>query len=140
MTDDKDDLSRAREQVELAKTNLMEFYVSKIRESYLSLESEQRTFILNGLEIIVTKLESGNLAALFASPPAYDPRRALEVRTQAGLTRAQLAKDLGLGSSGSTAICRYEMGTVRLLNPPRGKTSKAYLEWLKEQGYNPFKF
>lgn len=148
MTEYKDNISKARAQLEEAQTNLVEAYLTRIREGYQTLEPRQKEFVLGGLDALVNDIENGSFTDVSGISSAshstrknlaYDPERAKEIRKQVGYSsQRQLAEELGLGASGLASINKYEAGKVKPSNPPRGKTSIAYINWLKEQGYNPF--
>jgi|TARA_B100000315_G_C14266180_1_gene446525 DNA-binding XRE family transcriptional regulator len=144
----KDNISRARAQLEEAQTNLVEAYLTRIREGYQTLEPRQKEFVLGGLDALVNNIENGSFTE--QSTPnsssreskrknlAYDSEVARKIREDLGWTREKLIEELGLSRGGYSQIGNYESGKINPSKPPRGKTSVAYMNWLKEQGYNPF--
>jgi len=148
MTEYKDNISRARAQLVEAETNLVETYLTKIREEYQTLEPRQKEFVLGGLDALVNNIENGNFTEQLTPNSsskkttrknlAYDAEEARKIREKLGWTRDKLVKELGLSRGVYTQIGAYESGKIKPSNPPRSKTSEAYLNWLKEQGYNPF--
>jgi len=134
--------SKNKERISQDQISLFDTYLSVIKEEYQTLNRGQRNFVLHGLDTLVEKLEDG----IFSSSGykttrknlAYDRERARKIRDQASLSQMRLAKELGLGRSGAEIISTYERGITKPSNPPRGKTSKAYVKWLKGKGYNPF--
>jgi DNA-binding transcriptional regulator YiaG len=102
-------------------------------------ETEQRR-ALGHLELFVTRtlrIKNGTLRKETHQQKLsrerkekFEPSEALACRIKAGITQAELAKQL---KSSARSICFYENG----LTAPSEK-SQNYLNWLKEQGYNPF--
>ena len=141
----KDDkISQAKAEIEKAQENLLDTYFTQIKKGYKSLEPRQRKVLLGNLDFLTQRLEKGNLIEGLALRTvrknlAYDGEKARKIREEAGLSREKLVQELGISRTGYAELARYESGNTNPSNPPRGKTSKKYVEWLKEKGYNPFK-
>lgn len=144
MSEYEDNLKKAKEQLEIAQTNLLETYLSRIKETYLNLESKQKGAVLNGLDSLVTSIENKTLK--YFSPKRehigtnsnFDGKKAREIRTQAGLTYEELVKNLELKVYARGVINSFEVGRTKPRNPPRTNLAKKYINWLKENGYNPY--
>lgn len=149
MADNQDEISRAKAQVETAWTGLFEAYFSEIRETYRTLDQRGKNFVLKGLEALVTSIEERSVTerlmifsgkGITLKNVLFDRIKAKEIRFRAGLTQSALAKELGLEGdyNAQASISRYECGRATPRNPPKGKISKEYMEWLKKQGYDPY--
>ena len=69
----------------------------------------------------------------------FDRNAARQVRIESGLTMAGLARLVGYsGKKPEKSIQGIENGYIIPSPNPQGENSRAYLLWLKEQGYNPF--
>lgn len=148
MTRYADPISRARAKLVEAQKNLFQAYFSEIETRYPALSLRRKEYVIRGLDLIVNFIKgeeptSPRLTFLThvskKKNTAFDPKKAKEVREQAGLSLTQLAERLDIGRCGQVQIGEYERGTTRPCNAPKGKTPRAYVEWLKEQGYDVFK-
>ena len=147
MTDYKDKVSQAKEQIDRAQEDLLNIYFTQIKEKYENFEPRQREILLDNLNLFTQKLEKGSLLKKILTYKTtrknldYNGGKAREIREKAGLmTITGLVKQLGIKdiNSSRNQLSNYEFGNVNPSNPPRGEFSKKYMEWLKEQGYNPF--
>lgn len=68
----------------------------------------------------------------------FNGKIARKIREDAGLTLEVLEQELGFRKGSGTYIVTYEKCKTIPRNPPKGELPKAYLNWLKEQGYNPY--
>ncbi|MEK6914777.1 MAG: hypothetical protein AABW83_03955 [Nanoarchaeota archaeon] len=142
--EDKDSISFAREGLDEAQNKLIDAYLSEIRSCYLSLSEPMGKITLQErLECIVNSIRRKDFTNLKISYvknkySAFNPNEAKKIRENLGLTIDKLADSLGFNRSGGVQINGYENCRRIPGNPPRGKVPKAYLNWLKENGYNPF--
>ncbi len=141
------ELEKARAELASAHRKLFGTYLERIRDIYNGLEFDEREYALRGLNSLVQKLESEGFLAFKPylelrsrrKNLAFDASKAREIRVKSGLSIDKLIERLGLARSGAyMLISKYEKGRLRPSNPPRGETSKKYVAWLKENGYNPF--
>lgn len=100
--------------------NLLETYIDIIKNKFNVENNNGRISLIRQLEEIVGKVE-------------FDFKKVRKIREDKRFSRVELAKILEAGNS---TICKYELGDV--VPSSKGKTGRKYLEWLKEQGYNPF--
>lgn len=142
MEDIEDKVGEAKVGVEIAKLNLVEAYLAKIRDVYMGVSFHQKDIFLNNLERIVLALEQNPTPRnvkprnVKCMPSSYDPIKAKELRKCAGLSAIELGETVLDSKSSYRQIYRYESGEI---SPrPTNKVGKKYLNWLKEQGYNPF--
>ncbi len=93
---------------------------------------DQQIALKHTLENLVSGLEVGNVKGKF------DPKTAYEIRKKAGLSQNQLANAINGDriSHFNKKISKYENG--RETPTPNSEGGIKYLQWLKEQGYNPF--
>ena len=137
MANDKDEILAARERLVEAQTTLLQAYLSRIGQRY-TLNPQHREHILQGLENLLESMDSSDTTP---TPPTtkkntvFDKNRAAEIRDSLGLTQTELGKKIGIYPSN---ICKYGTGQIRLKRPPRGRTGKVYVQWLAQNGYNPF--
>ncbi len=127
-------LSQAKKEVELAQERLLGVYISRIQEVYKRSDIGQRQTFCQGLDKLLEDLEGRG-----PSKFGINPEEAQRVRRHKGLTQAELAEAIGIKGSHhakTNTIMRYESTKAKFhhLNP----RYRAYLEWLKQQGYNPF--
>jgi hypothetical protein len=127
----KVDVENAKSELERRRTRLFEVYISKITTSYQDQSSQYKEHIITGLENIVREI------ADITEP--FDPKIAIEIRTGKGLSQSELIRILMLPKHAASYISRYESGKSIPDQHPIKKIPKAYLNWLKEQGYNPYK-
>lgn len=136
MVNIEDKVGEAKAEVEKARFTLVEAYLTKIKETYLSLPAEKKDIFVNRLEQIAITAGS-NFSKLdlkkYVILSPYDPEVAKAIRQKAELSQKQLANQLG---SNQVALSRYESGSY--FPKPTTKNGKKYLAWLKEQGYNPY--
>ena len=100
------------------------------------------------MESVINKLDNKDTKSIKEDYPKiksdiessiYDGETAINIRKKAGLSKAELSRELGLSRAGYNQLRDYEAGKNKPRNPPKGKVSKKYFRWLKKQGYNPFK-
>lgn len=113
---------------------LIDIYFERIKKIYSTLNAVQKEALDRGLEALIKGAEIGEIPMFYKPRPLIDPAKAKEVRINSGLSLRTLSSKLGLSYS---AILNYESGRVKNLSAEDTKTRK-YIEWLKEQGYNPF--
>ena len=104
-------------------------YLTEIREGYKISPIKKREFIASVLEKIANVL-------------SFDPEKARQIRIKAGLTQEELGRKITTTTTvhGQIFLAKLERG-ARLpakCHKPRGICRK-YLNWLKKQGYNPYK-
>ena len=110
--------------------------LSKIIESYSKSGETYQKEIISRLESLSEDVRLRRLDTPESS--IFDSTIAKGTRIKAGVSLNGLARSLGLGLSGLSSLSRYESGKFSPSMPIRSETSKKYLYWLKEQGYNPF--
>jgi len=112
--------------------NLFHVYVRKLTEIFEGSTITTQHRIISDLEKICEAKGSG-------ADQKFDGVTAKQVRLAAGLTtQFALCKKLRFTQTVCGLISKYESGRDIPKYPPRGKFPKAYLAWLKEQGYNPY--
>jgi hypothetical protein len=142
---------------------LLDSYLERIKEGWPAIiYSERQESILRGLEDIVKRIERGielNQIERRISTKVkhrggvvrFDGGLARRIRESAGLSRLELAELLhnsltdeereAYGSRWAQNIYqflyRYECWT-KPMHFPHSATSRSYIVWLKEHGYNPF--
>lgn len=141
-------IKEAKVKIEAEKENLLESYFTIIMRIYRSSTSVKRSALLSSMDSLVYSLdiESSCKSAEVGtkekvrknSNSNFDLEEAIRIREEAGLSKADLCRELRLSKSGSSVISRYERGLEKPGNPPKGKIAKKYLDWLKQQGYDPF--
>jgi DNA-binding transcriptional regulator YiaG len=106
-----------------------------VQQDYAFLPEEKMEMIAEGLEKIIAILEIINPLKTNekSSLNPFDKSKAKDIRKKGYLTQVEITERLGLSQS---LISRYENGS--LLPNPYKLQSRKYLEFLKEQGYNPF--
>lgn len=130
MKNDKDEILKAKTELEKAQEKLLETYLSSIRADYHKFPG-RRDFILEKLDDFVKGLERVVM-------PLYDREIAKKIRKEAGLSQQELAQKIEIDKLGYVKISRFESGKRIPGNPPQGETARKYLEWLKGHGYNPY--
>jgi len=106
--------------------------LAEIQQKYESSPSEKQSYIVGKLEVLLEEIDRSN-------PSTFDHVRARKIREEVGLSKAGLVGKLGLNGSKSAyiLIAEYEKG-ARIGMPKKNENSQRYLQWLKEQGYNPY--
>ncbi len=144
----REKISQAKEEIEKARENLLNTYITQIKDQYVGLNTQERALLLEGLEKLVQSVESGKLSvegdiqnrkSNYANI-AFNYEEARKIREKESLTRGELLKRIFGKETLSLhhQIGGYERGENRPANPPRGDSAPKYLAWLKEHGYNPF--
>ncbi|MEK6871446.1 MAG: helix-turn-helix transcriptional regulator [Nanoarchaeota archaeon] len=123
-------IESTREVLAEARDALVDSYLGRVKELYVSFDETRKNFIQGRLEKLIEELEAGTI-----SISRFDSYLALEARKKAGISQTYLAKKLDLAR---TQLCRFEKGQGFSLTNPQGKQIIEYLSWLKEQGYNPY--
>jgi|TARA_Y100000310_G_scaffold345846_1_gene471222 DNA-binding transcriptional regulator YiaG len=131
-----DTVYEKKETKEAEQRELMESRIDLIKASYESLDDTQREFLLEELGGLVTRIQQDGLGRI---PVPFDKDRARQLREDADLTQGDLASQLNLGFSGSSTISRIETGRTTPGNPPKVNSQIRYLDWLKANGYNPYR-
>lgn len=110
-----------------AYEKLFDSYFAEIKQRYMVSDNLTRLFLIGRLEEI-TK-------GVVQIPSLFNGKKAKQIRLNKDLTLRGLVKEvqMPLGS-----LVNYEKGVYSPRVGSRGKGSRKYLEWLKEQGYNPF--
>jgi len=139
MEESQDKISRARAELGTAQINLLEAYLSKIREGYQTLKKREGQSVLDGLDDLVKSMEGQRSTEKFPRMnSAFDREKAIKIRKEAGFSLKELAKELEFPLHRYVQLQGYENGRNKPGNPPKGMVSKPYIEWLKQHGYNPF--
>lgn len=118
-----------------AKEVLFEAYCVELKRAYRSGDQAVRQRINGTLERLLEHVDPVRREQFIKKSP-FNGERAREVREKAGLSRVALKKIVGIHEM---TIFKYETG--KCIVDPRSKSSKegTYLQWLKKQGYDPFK-
>lgn len=139
---DKPKYSKSRS----SKTKQLGEYLSRIEQGFGSISSDRQDFVYKSIDSLVKAIETGDFEGLLKKTEstrkniAFDAETAVKVREESGFKTAQsLANELGLKRPGYVQLQYYERGDLKPSNPPRGLTSKIYIRWLKNHGYNPYK-
>lgn len=112
-----------------AYEKLLDTYFDQIRERYMEGDFNVRFYLIGKLEKIVKgempQFERGFL---------FDGSKAREIRLSKNLTYRALSKKLNVAVASLTS---YEKGNC-VPRGTKGKGGRRYLEWLKDEGYDPF--
>lgn len=126
-------ISQARVELEDGKRELLDKYLSKIRELYEHLTPTHRSSVLGGLDLIVARLETSDYSTKDLSKIkdlVYDGKTAKLIRIKAGLSQTQLSEEIGLSQS-TISRCE-EKGITPGFYPRRPyHLVMKYVEWLK---------
>lgn len=129
-------IEEARKNLEQAQLGMIEVYLEIINNSYKNLSDVKRGEVVQGLE---------RVACLINTPPVHkgtkgvilNPFNKLEARVtriKTELTQNQVAERLGISQG---CLAKYESGIV-IPHPYRKGNGRKYLEFLKQNGYNPY--
>jgi uncharacterized protein (UPF0297 family) len=135
MRDYTENYERAQRNLAVARAMLTNQYLDRIRREYGCGTPEVKNLIFGLLEKIVDNFGEPSVCVLF------NPELARKLRIAADLTQVQLGK---LISIDPTYITHFEKGRRNPVpvNPVDNVTPNekalGYLNWLKEQGYNPY--
>jgi len=130
-TDDKTDEDHSiTAQIAAVRLTLFDLYLAKIRQAYLGVPEPEKKNITVSLETIISHLDRKKDIIIF-SLKDFDGEYARSIRREAGLTTAELAKEIGWPTAQSR-ISAYEHGRER---PIGGQVARAYFEWLGKHGY-----
>lgn len=134
-----ENIESAKQKLKQAQLEIIEVYLDRISQTYKSLPDEKIGGVVNGLESIVSVIENEIPAKPKRKPDLspFNKSEAKILRVKMDLTQIQLAQRLGFSQG---CLVKYEKGSV-IPNPyKQGKqeNGRKYLEFLKEQGYNPF--
>jgi len=110
---------------------ILKDYFNRIEQRYLG-NPNDRGLIISGLEGMLIKLGSTPDLQEPDTSKKFDNDYARNLRTSLSLSGIELARSLGIDPS---AISRYENG--KTLPPVNRPTGIKYLNWMKNQGYNP---
>ena len=119
---------------------LTESYCNVIKQYWPTLSAPKQRAVTTGLETLL-RAHFGEDALPIANGRAgpkassFGPEKLREVRLSTGLTQNDLAKQLGFSQS-QAEISRMENGKTTV-EDSAGPLKGAYVEWLKEKGYNP---
>ena len=118
-----------------ARDTLVNSYLGRLKELYDGGIEITKNFFVGKLELLVGEAESGFPIEEKSSKNAFNPAIAKSLRKKAGYkNQTDLGNILGILQG---SISNYELGKFPQTNP-QGKMVLKYLNWLKEQGYNPF--
>ena len=119
---------------------LTESYCNVIKQYWPTISAPKQRAVTTGLETLLMA-HFGEDALPTANGRAgpkdscFDPEKLKEVRLASGITQNDLAKQLGFSQS-QAEISRMENGKT-MVEDSAGPLKGAYVEWLKERGYNP---
>ena len=139
------EVSETKSLVEQAKENLVDAYLGQIKIHYLSSDLYKKSQIEGKLELLVNKLEKGepieNLQSGRLKQSSFEGTTARKIRHDLHLSLSELSARMGFTDpskirSSKVTINRFENNHAP--NRPRGVLVLQYLNWLKEQGYNPY--
>ena len=135
----EDKVGEAKAEIETAKLNLLDAYLTKIKDVYAVVPPQLKDTFLKNLERVVLALEQSPNLRINPKfmPHLYDPITAKDLRERAGLSAVELGRTILGSNSAYRSVYRYEAGEV--IPKPNCKVGEKYLAWLKEQGYNPYK-
>ncbi len=127
----EDPIKLARRIYERSQEKLLDAYLFKLQEKYKGLNDEERLILLKNLE---TLLKTPFPLEIKESKEIFNETLS-KIRLDLGLTQGELAKKLGINRVNLT---KYERGYTKIYSRRvKSKDAKKYIEWLKEQGYNP---
>ena len=133
MAEQNNPIDEARAMFSEGAIRLLDAYYTRIRELYQSSSGESQRWVIGRLESLVNRLEEKNNTK---SNP-FDTKIARRIREEAGISQAELAIQT---QTSLKSISRYEgseFGPARFSHKPSEKAF-AYLNWLKDKGYNPY--
>jgi hypothetical protein len=113
--------------INTVELNLLEAHFEKIREAYTNFKGRKRRFVIGRLEKISEEVKE-------VANVEFEGEIAKKIRIKEGFTLLGLAKICGLKSAQSIFNYEHDFSYPSL----QRATSRKYLEWLKQQGYNPF--
>lgn len=121
-------LDQAREEIAKAQQNLLDTYLTQIRESYEVLPNDRRQVLLTGLDKLVQFFEGEKIE----TRKTFEPDKAKEIRQELGMTLAQVGEELGGARKYMARISNAERDGIKNTN---SGFAKKYLGWLNEHGY-----
>ena len=128
-TEEKSKYENVDERQSEAYERLLDSYFDKIKERCTKGDNKTRIYFIGRLEEIVTiEIPITERTYLF------NGNKAREIRLKKGLSLRGLANMVKMPLQ---SLVSYEKGFY-VPRSTRGKGGRRYLEWLKEQGYEPF--
>jgi len=127
------DMQQAKDKLRKAQLGVIDAYLDTIRKSYDSLPDTKLEEVRHGLERVVKIIEGKEKLPITLDEP-FNPKEAKKIRKEYMLSQRELGEKLGFSVQ---HISRFERGET-LPSLRKGSCGRAYLEFLKERGYNPF--
>ena len=127
-TEEKNKYENVDERQSEAYERLLDSYFNEVRKKYLQSDNNIRLYLLGRLESIIKE------EPRIIRKDLFDGNRAKSIRLKNGLSLRELAKMVKMPLQ--SLVC-YEKGAYAP-GLKAGKGGRAYLEWLKDQGYEPF--
>jgi len=129
-------LQEVGDKISQTRVEKLEVYFDEIRREYLGGDSTRVAIIESHLEDLIHGFFQPRRLKKIPSRIIFDSKKAEQIRIQAGYkTQVKLGKELG--HDNGLIISKFERGLISN-KPLRNKKNLRYLEWLKEQGYNPY--
>ncbi len=125
----EEEVRKAEENLDAAEIRLVRAYFTDIEQKYTQLNTLQRRGVLTRLET----LAKGMITLPVKESSLFDYKTAKETRQEAGLKLRSLAKQIGVNPG---TLSRIENGRADV--NMESTYGKSYLEFLKQNGYNPF--
>ena len=126
-------LEKAKSQISKSQKEIVETYLTRIKEGYETADEQNRQAILKGLEFLVERICSGTLI-IPKNILKFDREQARAIRNYERLTQEDLAEIINPNNikSAKGTISRYESGKTI---PLSGKIAREYVAWLQSHGY-----
>ncbi len=128
-TEKKNEYGSIDERQSEAYERLLDSYFNKIKERCMKGNNKTRIYFIGRLEEITTE-EIPTVERKYL----FDYNKAREIRLKKGLSLRGLAKSIKMPLQ---SLVSYEKGAYAPRST-KGKGGRRYLEWLKDQGYEPF--
>jgi len=126
---DENEIKLAEANLNEAEIRLVRAYFTDIEQKYIQLNPIQRRGVLTRLETIA----KGMITLPLKEENLFDYKTARETRQEAGLKLRNLAKQIGVNPG---TLSRIENGKADINTS--STYGRVYLEFLKQNGYNPF--
>ena len=119
-----------------AQRAMLDAYLGRIATFYESTPENQRLNLFGNLERFIGGLEDGNIEVGEVTK-IFDPKKARAIRETADLSQVGLVKELGFpGKQSRLSGIEYGRNSP---HPKKNEFDRAYIEWLKGKGYDPYK-
>ena len=125
----EEEIRQAETNLDVAELRLVRAYFTDIEQKYAQLNPIQKRGVLTRLETLAKSM----ITLPTRESSLFDYKTAKETRQEAGLKLRYIAKQIGVNPG---TLSRIENGRADVNTT--SSYGKAYLEFLKLNGYNPF--